>query len=126
MLVKKLSILFLKAFILVMLPLRLDIVAHVGKVRPANCESAVSILPSKPSHPWKRIVYPFGRLALQQLDDKTGCNRWRRPDERVDMVVDAADLKRSHLVVLRDSTDVRKDPIFYLPLDPGLSILCAK
>ena len=69
MLLEKRQVFFLKGPPLVVLPLVLHIVNNFPKVRSANAERSVSILPGKEAQIWELLMDPLGGLTLEKLNN---------------------------------------------------------
>ena len=67
MLVEELNELFLKALFAMVVLLVFNISNRSLHLRSAYTERPVSFLPLELSILWKRVVYPFGRPAFDQL-----------------------------------------------------------
>ena len=118
--------LLLKCFRLVMFALQLDVVDHAGDVRFADGECAVAVLPGERLKIRKRIVYPFGRAALDELRGLGRCDGRRRSEQQVDMIFNSTDAQRLHVVVTGDSAEVGPDARLDVRSDPAFAVFGAE
>lgn len=72
----------------------------------ANAERAVSFLPFKRVQFWKRVMNPFGGVALEKLQSfgHRECSRQRNQD--VNVIGNPSDGQRFHFVFSCDTTEV--------------------
>src|SRR6516165_1649721 len=85
------------------LPMMLALLSHVlnhfGKLRPAHRERPVSILPFEATEGRERLMNPFRRSSLDHLHGPADGQSGRQAEHQMNVIVDAADLKRRHTLL---------------------------
>ena len=107
-------------------PLVANIIDDLRDNGSADAENTVSILPTKSTQILEFVMDPLRRLTLQKLRDVARCPRRFGHYKSVDVIFNSTDLHRRHLVILRDASDVRPDPLLDIGEDEPCALFCAE
>lgn len=118
--------LLVKTLAPVMGGLPLNVANRVRDTGDADAECAVTFLPTKIPMVGERLVNPFRGIAFQELDGFRDRKRRRNRNERMNVVFNAADGNRLHLIFPRDTADVRPKTLLQLRSDKFAALLCAE
>jgi hypothetical protein len=126
MLVEEHPVFFLERFHAMMFALTTDVFRHIGHLRLAHGECAVSVLPAKPAQTGKRLFDPRGRAAFDQLRRFADCQgRWKA-EQKVNVVLDAANHRGLQPVFASDASEIRPDTFLDVGANPRFAILGAE
>lgn len=109
-----------------MFALVLDVSFDIGDCRPRNRKRAISVLPGESVKAAEFVLDPSRGSAFQILRGIAGADGWVNADERVDVIVDAANLFRVHFVIAGDPAEVFPNTGFDVGADPIDAVLGAE
>jgi hypothetical protein len=115
-----------KRLVCMMASLVLYVLDHLICVGSADRENAKAVLPREVLHVWEFPAYPKRRVALHELSDSTWGKCRRRARQRMNMIVNAANLQGRYAMFASNTADVSPDSRFDIGPYQILSVLGAK
>ena len=119
---KELPILFLKWARLMMLALVRDIMDELGQLGSAHRECSVTVLPTEMTQVRKRVMNPFARSPLEELQGLADCKSRRYADYQVNMILDAADLQGLPGILTGDAAKKFPDALLDILANPAFAV----